>query len=359
MRGSRFRILQEITMGSTAIFSQREGGAVPFMLRPSESIVHQRARVTASGPKLLVCVDDSPQSACVASHARALAGSLGLSVTLAKVMPTDGDLLSPADPLKWQMRRRRQAERLNRLAEQVDPGTPPECIVLAGDPAEELSRWSCEHGVTLLALAQSCKNDEKRLGSTARRLLDNAGVSLLLVPAGEAEAEVRCRRVLVPVDGSVRAESVLPVALRIARRHGAEVVLAHVVQSRERSDALRTQQICDLELELDRHNGRHARTYLASLRNRARENNLKIRTVVLGPGDPRLLLSKLIDEEAVDLTVMSAQGQTGMENVSCGSVADYLLTHSGIPSLVLRPNLVCSFGQDAAGLATAPVIATE
>lgn len=341
-------------MGSSVNYRQREVASPPLMLRPAETVEYHPIRSANTGPKLLTCVDETQVAAHVAAHALAIAPSLGLHVTLAKVMPTANDLLTPADPVQWQMRRQRQTESLNRLVEQTGFTGQTDRVLLAGAPADELARWSHDHGVTLLALARSCDHGSQRLGSTTQKLLDNAGLSLLLVPPGGVETNVRYRRILVPLDGSVLAESILPVAVRIARQHDAEITLAHVTQRSAMPNRMLSDRICELEMEIDRNNGRQARNYLASLRTRVSGDNITVRSIVLGPGDPRKLLTALIGEQEADLVVMSSHGQSGMDDVSCGSVADYLITHTAIPSLVVRPNLVCSFGPAIAEPAKAP-----
>ena len=67
-----------------------------------------------------------------------------------------------------------------------------------------------------------------RHGSVAERVLQAAGVPVLLVRAGEKEAKdsrrlVLCRRILVPLDGSAMAEQVLPIVMPIALALDAEI----------------------------------------------------------------------------------------------------------------------------------------
>src|SRR3546814_17744357 len=50
-----------------------------------------------------------------------------------------------------------------------------------------------------------------------------------LVPVEAQAPDQSCQRILVPLDGSRWAESVLPLAARIARAANAEILLAHVV----------------------------------------------------------------------------------------------------------------------------------
>ncbi len=339
-------------MISVSVSMHRNSGSPQFMLRSSQLAESRNAAPLA--PKLLACVDDSSQAGRVVAFASAIAPSLGLSVTIARVMPVVHDLLSPADPVAWQSRRRTEAERLEWLVTQCSNRRPADSIVLAGDPALELVRWSEDHGVTMLALARNCGHGRSELGATARRLRDCAPLSLLLVPPGPAATDVRFRRVLVPLDGSALAESVLPVALRIARDHGAELLLAHVIQRFSRPQPIQSQDLCELEFEIDRHSARRARSYLAEMRSRVSDNRIAVRTALLGPGDPRTALSELSREEQADLIVMSSHGATNMDDVSCGSVAEYLIDQICTALLVVRPNLTCSFGPQALADAKVP-----
>ncbi len=83
------------------------------------------------------------------------------------------------------------------------------------------------------------------------------------------------------------------------------------------------------------------------------DDGLDVRIVITGPGDPRVLLHRLAIEQQVDLVVLSSHGRTGLDDVPCGSVAEYLAIHAPTPVLVVRPNLVCGFGSD---FASSPVM---
>ena len=70
-------------------------------------------------------------------------------------------------------------------------------------------------------------------GSVAERVLQSASVPVLLVRVQAAEPSylqqpMCCQRILVPLDGSIRAERVLPVITPIAQALGSEVILFQV-----------------------------------------------------------------------------------------------------------------------------------
>jgi nucleotide-binding universal stress UspA family protein len=257
----------------------------------------------------------------------------------------------PTDPVQWQLRRKEHRDQLNHIASSPSGNASPmESILLTGPAGDRLSDWAVEHQVPLLALATRGHTASRRngLGATAQRVLERAAASMLLVPldAARSERELVYRKLLVPLDGSCRAESVLPLASRIARTHGAEIVLAHVVPKPPLVDS--RAEDSDLCNKLAAHNERHARDYLDELRGKLRGDGLAVSTVVSPSGDARAELRKLAAQQRIDLIVLSSHGQSGLTDVPCGSVTEYLATHAPVPMLIVRPNFIHGFGEPAA-----------
>jgi nucleotide-binding universal stress UspA family protein len=309
---------------------------------PSTSAGRQGPGVSKDS-MILACVNSPASNENVLMHSLAIAGSLGLPVTLARVLEAQhpGDL--PADPIEWQMRLGETREGLDRLAETKGPAFGQlKSVILAGPAADELTRWAKDHHVALMVLATTelPSVSDKPIGGTALSVLRQTGASVLLVPPVQGAAGTPCyRRVLVPLDGSPRAESVLPVAIRIARAQGSELVLATAVPQTCVVENLvidaETRQMCQL---LDEHNERSAHQYIDELRARFAFENLAMRGIVRSGGDPRQLIRQLVIDEHADLVVMSSHGKTGLADVPIGSVAEYMATHAPAPLLVLRSN---------------------
>lgn len=307
------------------------------------------AKPDHSTPRLVACVDDGEQANAVSSQALAIACSLGLEITFARVIEAPTHLASPADPIEWQLHRRTQSESLRRFADQEEEAkVAANSVLLAGVPADELSDWAQDHGATMLVMGQRKSDRGKGLGSTAQALLDRAEHSLLLVPPCQPH-KGSYRRVMVPIDGSARADSVLPIARRIARTHAADLVLVHIVPQLEVVGASRAPQVEQLRAQIDRHNKRNGIQHLEQLRRRSLEDGVEVKTIICGPGDPRSMLRDRAIEEQVDLIVMASHGNTGLEDVAVGSVAEYLAGHAPVPLLIVRPNIQCSFGSDPTG----------
>jgi nucleotide-binding universal stress UspA family protein len=159
-----------------------------------------------------------------------------------------------------------------------------------------------------------------------------------LVPAtAAAKEEVRYQRILVPLDGSPRAESVVPIAARIAASQKAELLFVHVVPVPEitRTGPLDAEG-AELERRVVEYNHRVASAYLDRVRACASQAGSRVRALVLGDGSVRTRLERLIREERMDLVVMSAHGSTCRTDCPSGSLTEYALTHATTPLLVVR-----------------------
>lgn len=327
---------------------------VPQYMDPPRMAVRSENKV----PRLVACVDDGEQANAISDHALAIACSLGLEVTFARVIEAPGHFASPADPIEWQLRRRVQNEDLSKFANQDEVEVRANSVLLAGNPAEEITDWAQGHGATMLAIGRRRSDKARGLGSTAQALLDRADHSLLLVPPGPPR-EGGYRRIMVPIDGSTRADSVLPIARRIARTHAADLILVHIVPRLEVVGASRVPQLEQLRSQIDVHNKRNAVQHLDKLRRRSIEDGLDVKTITRGPGDPRSMLRELAIEQKADLIVMASHGNTGLDDVPCGSVAEYLAGHAPVPLLIVRPNIKCSFGHEASNCRNASVFRFE
>jgi nucleotide-binding universal stress UspA family protein len=292
--------------------------------------------------EILACVDGSEFGFGVMSHARVVARALGARLTLLRVLESeDGDDIPP-DPLDWGIRRREARAHLESLVEQLgelESGIRSELI--QGRAAEQICNWVAHHDVDLTVLCSHGVHGvtDWDLASTARKLIDRMPGSLFLVPAAAASAakEVRYRRILVPLDGSPRAESVVPVALRIAALEAAELLFVHVVPEPEitRVGPLDAEGV-ELERRVAEHNYRVAIAYLDRLRARVGRDGVRVRSLVVRDGSVRTRLDRLIREERVDLVVMSAHGHAGQTDSPCGSVTEHAVTHATTPLLIVR-----------------------
>jgi nucleotide-binding universal stress UspA family protein len=142
------------------------------------------------------------------------------------------------------------------------------------------------------------------------------------------------KRILVPLDGSTRAEQALPVAARLARSPGGSVVLLRVAKlpmdygGGFTQAPLLTEQIIETELD-------DADDYLKTVATSDTFTGIPIKTEAMF-GQPLQDILSVTESQRVDLIVICSHGRTGLMRWALGSVAQGLAHQSSVPLLVLR-----------------------
>ncbi|MFN3388649.1 MAG: universal stress protein [Allosphingosinicella sp.] len=298
----------------------------------------REARVDGPPPRpgelLLACIDDTAQAQTVLAHAAEVAAALGRSLAVAHVIDS-GSADRPRDPLDWTVKRHRCRDRLRALAAGAS-GTAAEQVLLEGPPADRVLSWVEANKATILAFGTRRRQiaGPMLLGSNAARLMSAAPGSVLLVPP-EASAEADYRRILVPLDGSARAESVLPAAVAMARLYGSEILLLHVVPPAELTEVGPLEcEALDLRDRLRRRNQRVARAYLDRIAARFRPT-FRVRTLMT-LGDARDCIREIAVQEKADLVLLSGQGHGLRPDGAFGKVAAHLAASAEAPILIVR-----------------------
>jgi nucleotide-binding universal stress UspA family protein len=139
--------------------------------------------------------------------------------------------------------------------------------------------------------------------------------------------------ILVPLDGSSRAEQALPVAAQIARASHGMLTLLSVITPRLEVDLkpMGLSRHIDLSQEVDM---ARANDYLAQVTSSNDFKGIDIRTEVL-TGAPATTIRLFAQLQRVDLIVMCSHGYTGFKRWRLGSVALHVIQRSPAPVLVL------------------------
>jgi len=291
-----------------------------------------------------VCVDRSPSSELCLAYAVSLANTFDSTVTLLYVMrPPHEDRVGPqtTDALGWEIDRQEASAYLERLEKEATrtSGRRIGVRLEQGRPAERIVAVTRELGADLAVLGSHGESGEAAwsLGSTAQQVLATARCSVLIARGSAvAPSFASPKRILVPLDGSLRTESVLPTAAGIASAHGAELLLVHVVAEPLATGVLVASEDVALARELATRLESRAATYLEALRDKVARDAPSVRTLVARQADTRQSLIELAERERIDLVVLSAHGSTCNVARPFGSVSQYLLTHATVPVLVLQ-----------------------
>ncbi len=139
------------------------------------------------------------------------------------------------------------------------------------------------------------------------------------------------KKILVPLDGSPLAEQAIEPAIKIAKRHEAEIVLVRAAELTVLPPA--TWSYLDVD-EVHKEERASYQAYLDGLK----VEEVPCRTVLIeGEGlgaDPLLAYA---EKENVELIVMTSHGRTGLNRWLFGSVAERVVRHAPCPVLTIGP----------------------
>jgi nucleotide-binding universal stress UspA family protein len=291
---------------------------------------------------ILIPLDGSPLAECVLPHGVALARAFGARVTLLNVLGrrAAGPTRS-VDPLDWQIRRAEANVYLegavNRLQE---VGLRVESRLLDGQAAEQIVDFAHGNEVELILLSSHGRSGLSgwNISSVVQKIILRAYVPTMIVRAYQAGVEelgqLRYRRLLVPLDGSQRAECALPLATALAQSHESRLLLVHLVR---RPEMPRRVPLTDEETEMvnriTERNRLAAARYLEQLCSRL---PAEVETRLEVSDDLVAALHGLVEQEAVDLVVMSAHGQTGRDKWAYGTTALSFIVYGTTPLLIVQ-----------------------
>jgi nucleotide-binding universal stress UspA family protein len=128
----------------------------------------------------------------------------------------------------------------------------------------------------------------------------------------------------------------LPVVADLARLHGAEVLLVHVVTESPATAVLSDPQDIQLARSLASRLQGNAEGYLTRLRERMIHEVTSVQTLVLRRLEERQSLVDIASQRGADMIVLAAHGSTCNADRPFGSVASYLLAHGRLPIFVVQ-----------------------
>src|SRR5512143_1597067 len=135
--------------------------------------------------------------------------------------------------------------------------------------------------------------------------------------------------ILVPLDGSLLAESVLPAARYLAQQFHSKLTLLHVVEPAPPAT---------VHVEPHLMNLNEAQEYLDSLaRNREADSaTVEVHVEHAPQATVALSILEVAERLTADLIVLCAHGNGGLRDILFGSIAQQVLQAGEIPVLLLR-----------------------
>ena len=303
--------------------------------------------------RILTPLDGSTLSEGILPYIRALAPAFGARVELLRVYQNLAYELAPQDEAESAsivaalepvaVRLHNQAESyLARVAGGLEElGISTDIAVRSGPAADHIVSEADEVEGTLVAMSTHGRTGLGRwiMGSVTDRVLHTTAAPLLVVHpergAPSVASTASIQTLIVPLDGSELAETVLLVAAEIAKAIGAGVLLAETVgvpsgyyPEEDNVGTAGVGILGQMEDQAEEYLGKHA----ASLRAMGVE---KVRTSVTR-GTAAVEIEELARGIPDSMIIACTHGRSGVGRTVLGSVTDRLARHSGHPALIVR-----------------------
>lgn len=262
--------------------------------------------------RILTALDGSKTSESVIPYLEALLASQDADVTLVKVSPKSSSAAI------------REVEAyLNGVAQGLRAkGAVVNTRVLTGPAASAIVDLAVREGYTLITMCSRGKSGLKRLlmGSVAEEVLRRSPVPVLIAhPLGKEQGKIRIKRIVVPLDGSQRSNSILPHVAPLAKATGAKMLFMTTVEPGAKPD---------YPVEVV---ARNVYREQKRLHKEGIPTELSIRY-----GDPVAEILSFSGVQGADLVALSTHGRSGVERARYGSVAEAVLRKGKLPLLLLR-----------------------
>jgi nucleotide-binding universal stress UspA family protein len=220
------------------------------------------------------------------------------------------------------------------------PGSKVSCIVERGKAADVIIEKAAANKGTLIAMATHGRSGVSRwvMGSVAEKVLRGSESTMFLVRADEearADGATTMKSIVVPLDGSELAESVLPAAVEIANSLNLEVVLYRAYELAASAyygseDYLPNydEMLLNLKKEVEE--------YLAKKTAALKSAGLERVSWIAAAGDGADEIVRYSREHPDALIAMCTHGRSGVRRWVLGSVTERVVRHSGDPVLVVH-----------------------
>ncbi len=294
--------------------------------------------------RILIPLDGSQMALCAMSAAFGLASTFDSEVELVHVLSKETpDTTTQIDPLLWHMRKAEIETYLSSIAQDsLKYDLQVKRTILEGDAAERIIAHATAQDIDLIVMSSHGSSGMSgwSVSSVAQKIIARANRSVLLVRAFQqltaTEQQVDpfpFKNLLVPLDGSRRAEGILPIANRLAADHGATVWLVHVTspsslvlpfQARREEAAPQFDIVAQYK--------HAAADYLSGMQS---QMECKTKIAALEGDAITSTLNHFAEREAIDLMLLCAHGHSNSKQ-SYGAVVTSAIVHGNVSVFIYQ-----------------------
>ena len=305
--------------------------------------------------RMLVPLDGSELAETVCTYAKELAGRLDIDVVLFHVSNPASQGVMPMEQAYIEHIAEIVGAQVAEVQKSTGGGKSNPVKVTAelvvGYAAEEIVSYAEKNSIDLILLGSHGRSGVKSwtVGSVAGKVIGATKIPVWLIKAGTQE-EISYdkwprRTLIVPLDGSELAESVLPHAEALVRQRGTEptdVVLLRVSEPM----TIPTYYSPDMSgVSLDWGNfiqqdtirrKQAAKEYLAKMEKTLKEKNIMVKSVVID-GKVNDEIVDYANKQPFSMIIMATHGRSGLSRLVYGSAAANILHGGSRPMFIIKP----------------------
>ncbi len=298
---------------------------------------------------ILVPLDGSQLAECVLPHTVAIARSFDAEITLLRILEKNQVGVSAQffDLLNWQINKTKASLYLETIQARLQTsGLQARTMVLEGLVAEGITEYAQNQGMKLIVLSSHGRHGLTQWGisSITQKIILSAQTSLLIVradrqyaQAGESSENPIYQRILVPLDGSQRAENVLPIITQLSHFYKSQIHLVQVVQTPEMARQMPpVREDIDLSTQVVARNREEADNYLEHLKSRSYLEGIAVQTHLITSENAAVALHQLGEQEHIDIVTLSAHGYSGNHQWPYGSMVNNFIMYGKVPLLIVQ-----------------------
>jgi len=293
---------------------------------------------------ILVPLDGSQLADCVLPHVVAIARPFDSAITLLRMLEKNhaGTSAQLFDLLNWQINKTRSALYLDKIQARLESSNiRVQTEVREGLIAEGITEYAQNQGMKLIILSSHGRHGLTQWGisSVTQKTILSAQTSLLIVRAhaGELTEAPVYRNILVPLDGSQRAENVLPIITQLASFHKSQIHLVQVIQTPEMARQMPpAREDIELSNRIVERNREEAERYLEQLKLRSYLEGITVQTHLIASDNAAMALHQLAEQEQINLVALSAHGYSGNHQWPYGSMVNNFIMYGKVSLLIVQ-----------------------
>jgi nucleotide-binding universal stress UspA family protein len=298
---------------------------------------------------ILVPLDGSQLAECVLPHAAAFARAFDAEITLLRILEKNqtGVTAQLFDLLNWQIQKTKASLYLEEIEGRLkESNIRVRSVILEGLVAEGINEYAQNQGIKLIILSSHGRHGLTQWGisSITQKIILSAPTSVFIVRAHqqnissvELSAIPLYQHILVPLDGSQRAEHVLPIITQLAHVHKPKIHLVHVVHPPEMARQMPpASEDIDLSNRVVARNREEAGHYLEQVKSRSYLDDITVQPHLVTSDHTAAALYQLVEQEHIDIVILNAHGYSGKHQWPYGSVVNNFILYGKVSLLIVQ-----------------------